>query len=91
METSTPRPDRHDDVLRSGRAQQPDGLRRWLLDGLEQGIRASCGNAIRVLDDDHLMTTVRRVHRRSSHQFTHFVDTDGQRLGADQGDVRMSA
>src|SRR5260364_381631 len=80
VKAPTSRPDRDDDVLWSRGTQQPDGFRRRLLDSFKQGVSSAFSDAIGIFDDDNLVTPVDRIHRRSTNQFTHFINADRQCL-----------
>ena len=53
--------DRGQHVLDGGRAQQPDGTGRGLLDRLEQHVARALGEAVGVLQDDHLPAAAGRA------------------------------
>ena len=85
------RANRHHDVLRAGRAQQPHGAWRRLLDRLEQHVGRALGHPVGVLDEDHAPPPARRRALGERDKRTGLVDLDPDLLGRDNRDVRMGA
>ena len=85
------RADGDDDVVGGGRAQHPHGACGGLLDALEQRIGALDGDAVGVLDDEHLVAAQGGAHGALADELAHLVDTDGQLLGAHERDIGVGA
>ena len=81
MQSSTPRTNRDDDVLGGGCAQDPHRAWGGFLDGLEQGVGSTLGDAIGVLDDDDLTSATAGAHRCLDDEVAYLLDRDRQGLG----------
>ena len=69
------------------RAEQEDGVRRRLLDGLEQRVRRALGEPVGVLDEHDLPAARRGPAGGELHDRAHLPDRDGQPLGRHGPDV----
>ena len=83
--------DGDDHVVGAGRAQQPHGFRCGFLQGLQQRVGTAFGDAVRVLDHDHLPAAVHGRDIGPGNQLTHLVDADAELFGAQQGHVGVGA
>ena len=81
MQPPAPRTNCDDDVLGGGCAQDPHRARGRLLDGLEQGVGSTLGDAVGVLDDDDLPFATAGAHRCPDDEVTYLLDRDRQGLG----------
>ena len=83
------RTNRDQHIRGGGGRQQPDGVRRWLLDGLEQYVRGALGHALGVLEQNHTPATHRRAVLGFHDQLARLLDADVRGLGPKVREVRV--